>query len=202
MKTTIETKVLQAALHASATKDIRHYLKGVYVNFKTDTHFTCAGTDGHMLFVGIGQTDQLHTNDDLSGLSLIIPNEVIKKLDKKKPFVTFESLGDNRYILDDQIFTAIDGTFPDIGRVIPETLDSSQSAPSQYNPEYLVRAQKALNAYYQNKANKTYPLFQRGNESGIMHNGTNDAQVVIMPIRDSFYDKHAGAVQPFNRDYL
>jgi hypothetical protein len=202
MKTTIETKVLQAALHASATKDIRHYLNGVYVNFKTATRFTCAGTDGHMLFAGIGKTDEFDTNDDLSGLSLIIPNEVIKKLDKKKPFVTFESVGDNRYILDDQIFTAIDGTFPDIGRVIPASLDSSQSAPSQYNPEYLVRAQKALNAYYSKKATQTYPLFQRGNESGIMHNGANSAQVVIMPIRDSFYDKNAGAVQPFNRDYL
>ena len=90
MKTQIETKALQAALHASATKDIRHYLNGVYVNFKTATKFTCAGTDGHMLFACIGQIDEYDTNDDLSGLSLIIPNEVIKKLDKKNFFVTFE----------------------------------------------------------------------------------------------------------------
>ena len=201
MKTQIETKSLLAALNCSAIKDVRFYLQGVYVNFKTATRFTCASTNGHMLYVSIGQIDDV-SNDDLSGLSLIIPNDAIKKLDKKKNYVVFEVLGDNRYILDDQIFTAIDGKFPQISRVIPETLNDSEAAVSNYNPDYLVRAQKALNAYYQNKASTTYPMFQRGNESGIMHNGSNDCQVVIMPIRDSFYDKRAGAVQPFNRDFL
>ena len=202
MKTQIETKSLLAALNCSATKDIRYYLNGVYVNFKTATKFTCSGTDGHMLFVGIGQIDEYDTNDDLSGLTLIIPNEVIKKLDKKKFFVMFESLGDNRYILDDQIFTAIDGTFPQISRVVPETLNDSEIAVSSYNPEYLARAQKALNTYYQNKASTTYPMVQRGNLAGIMHAGSNECQVVIMPISNSFYDKKIGKVQPFNRDFL
>lgn len=202
MKTTIETKAIFAASITAAQKDIRYYLQGVYVNFKTASRFTCAGTDGHMLFVGIGHIDEIEGNDDLTGLSLIIPNEAIKKMDKKKPYVSFETLGDSRFIIDDQIFTAIDAKFPDIGRVIPATLDTSEIAPAQYNPEYLVRAQKALNTYYQNKAGTTYPLVQRGNNCGIMHAGANDAQVVIMPIRDSIYDKNVGTAQPFNRDYL
>ena len=201
MKTQIETKSLLAALNCTAVKDIRFYLQGVYVNFKTAERFTCSSTNGHMLYVSIGQIDNLY-NDDLSGLSLIIPNEVIKKLDKKKDYVNFEVLGDNRYIIDDQIFTAIDGTFPQISRVVPETLNDSEIAVSSYNPEYLVRAQKALNTYYQNKASTTYPIFQRGNASGVMHAGSNECQVVIMPINTTIYDKTIGKVQPFNRDFL
>jgi len=201
MKTQIETKSLLAALNCSATKDLRSYLNGVYVNFKTAERFTCASTNGHILFVSIGQIDNLY-NDDLTGLSLIIPNEIIKKLNKKKLFVVFESLGDNRYILDDQIFTAIEGKFLQISRVVPETLNDSEIAVSNYNPEYLARAQKALNTYYQNKSTTTYPMVQRGNLAGIMHAGSNECQVVIMPISNSFYDKKIGKVQPFNRDFL
>lgn len=202
MKTQIDTKSLLAALNCTAVKDIRFYLQGVYVTFKTRARFTCSGTDGHMLFVGVGFIYEQEDNDDLSGLSLIIPNEVIKKLNKKKDYVNFEVLGDNRYILDDQIFTAVDGKFPDIGRVIPDKLDASAQSPSQFNPELLVRAQKALNTYYQNKAGTTYPMVQRGSESGVMHAGSNACQVVIMPIRDSFYEKNTGTVLAFNRDYL
>lgn len=201
MKTQIETKSLLAALNCTAIKDIRFYLQGVYVNFKTPERFICSGTDGHMLFVGLGQIDNLY-NDDLSGLSLIIPNEIIKKLNKKKGYVHFETLGDNRYILDNQIFTAIDGKFPQISRVIPETLNDSEIAVSSYNPEYLARAQKALNTYYQNKSTITYPIFQRGNASGIMHAGSNECQIVIMPINTTIYNKTIGKVQPFNRDFL
>ena len=200
MKIELESKVLQAALHCTATKDIRFYLQGVNIKFFSKLQFTASGTNGHILFAGVGQAFEVDAPVDATGLTLIIPNEVIKKLDKKKPFVLFESLGDNRYILDDQIFTAIDGTYPDIGRVIPSIIDSAQT-PSTFNPEYLVKAQKALNTYYGLKPTTCYLLHQRGDDSAIMHAGGNDAQVIVMPIRGHTLSGH-DSIQPFNRDYL
>ena len=200
MKIELESKVLQAALHCAATKDIRYYLQGVHIKFFSKLQFTASGTNGHILFAGVGQALEIDDPVDATGLSLIIPYDVVKKLAKNKAFVYFETLGDNRYILDDQIFTAVDGTYPDISRVIPPVIDSAQT-PSTFNPEYLVKAQKALNTYYGNKPTTSYLLHQRGDDSAIMHAGGNNAQVIVMPIRGHVLAGH-DSIQPFNRDYL
>jgi len=200
MKTTIQASILHASAHCSAVKDIRHYLQGVHVKFFSKLQFTASATNGHMLFVGVGQAVEVSDSVDLTGLSLIIPIDVVKKIDKKKTLINFEVLGDNRFILDDQIFTPIDGKFPDISRVVPAVIDSEQK-PSTFNPEYLVKAQKALNTYYGSKADTCYLLHQRGDESAVMHAGADDAQVVIMPLRPHVLAGH-NAIKPFNRDYL
>ena len=38
--------------------------------------------------------------------------------------------------------------------------------------------------FYGDKKDKCYPLLQRGDSSGVVHTGRNDALVVVMPIRN------------------
>jgi len=88
----INANALRAAVHCSATKDIRHYLNGVYVNFKTEERAVVAGTDGHCLFVGIAETKD---TGELLGAALIIPNDALKKLDKRAQTVELTKIGEH-----------------------------------------------------------------------------------------------------------
>jgi len=196
----INANALRAAAHCAASKDIRHYLNGVYVNFKTEERATVAGTDGHFLFVCLADTQD---TGELLGTALIIPIDAIKKLDKKAQTVELSKIGENAYRLGDIVFTPVDGTFPDIGRVIPDEsiIASREIKPAIYNPDLLVRARKALQTYYSTKLDSVFQFAQYGDDCGIMHSGENCAQVVIMPIRANGV-QGSEAMQPFSRDYL
>jgi len=196
----INANALRAAVNCSATKDIRHYLNGVYVNFKTEDHATVAGTDGHCLFVCLADTQDM---GELLGTALIIPNDALKKLDKRAQSVELSKIGENAYRLGDIVFTPVDGTFPDIGRVIPDasTIASREIKPAIYNPDLLVRARKALQTYYGTKPTAVFQFAQYGDDCGIMHAGEHVAQVVIMPIR-AHGVQGSECVHAFNRDYL
>ena len=196
----INANALRAATHCAASKDIRHYLNGVYVKFKTEERATVAGTDGHCLFVCLADTQNV---GDLLGTALIIPNDALKKLDKRAQTVELTKIGENAFRLGDIVFTPVDGTFPDIGRVIPDEsiIASREIKPAIYNPDLLVRARKALQTYYSTKLDSVFQFAQYGDDCGIMHSGENCAQVVIMPIRANGV-QGSEAVQPFSRDYL
>jgi len=129
----INANALRAAAHCAASKDIRHYLNGVYVKFKTEERATVAGTDGHCLFVCLADTQNV---GDLLGTALIIPNDALKKLDKRAQTVELTKIGENAFRLGDIVFTPVDGTFPDIGRVIPDasTIASRELSPRSTTP--------------------------------------------------------------------
>ena len=101
------------------------------------------------------------------------------------------------------MFTPIDGQYPDIARVIPdsEQLAKREQKPAVYNTGYLASANKALQTYYGAKPDTTYQLNQYGDDAAIMHSGTNDVQVIVMPIRSNGR-VGSDTVQAFNRDYL
>ena len=196
----INANALRAATHCAASKDIRHYLNGVYVKFKTEERATVAGTDGHCLFVCLADTQNV---GDLLGTALIIPNDALKKLDKRAQTVELTKIGENAFRLGDIVFTPVDGTFPDIGRVIPDasTIASREIKPAIYNPDLLVKARKALQTYYGTKPTAVFQFAQYGDDCGIMHSGGHVAQVVIMPMRDNGVEG-SECVHAFNRDYL
>jgi hypothetical protein len=196
----ITANALRAAAHCTASKDIRQYLNGVYVNFKTEDRATVAATDGHFLFVGLADTQDM---GELLGTALIIPNDALKKLDKRAQTVELSKIGENAYRLGDIVFTPVDGTFPSIGPVIPDasTIASREIKPAIYNPDLLVRARKALQTYYGTKPTAVFQFAQYGNDCGIMHAGEHVAQVVIMPMHAKGV-QGAEAVHAFNRDYL
>lgn len=206
----IDAKPIRAALHCAANnKDLRTYLAGVYIKFKdapAGVKATVAGCDGHILFVALASAWS-HSDDNApkewAGASIIIPSDVIKKLDKKADEYDFEQISANVYKLDGIVFEPLDGTYPDISRVIPDstTLSAREPKAALYNPDLIVRAQKALQTHYGTKPTAVFQFAQYGDDCGIMHMGENSAQVVVMPIRANGVNGSA-TVQPFNRDYL
>jgi hypothetical protein len=199
MKITLKTSVLRAALLCSAKKDIRYYLQGICISFNHPEIAMVCGTNGHILFAGQCPIDVIEA-PDAYGFEIIVPGDVIKGLDKKAEVVmleTIDSMPKGHYVLGNTRFQAIDAKFPDISRVIPSRDSFPEQKASYFKPEYLCTANEALAMFYGDKKDKCYSLAQRGDASGVVHNGRNDALVVVMPMRND-----AGSYQGLNPDFM
>jgi hypothetical protein len=182
MKISIQASAIRAATICAAKKDIRYYLQGVYINVAHRDYATVCGTDGHVLFAGRATIENMA--GDLLPFNMIVPLDIVKKIDKRAAAVILESLPDGTYLLDGTRFAPLDGRFPDYSRVIPklDQIQPESAKPGHFDYALIVRGNDALNAYYGGKT-KVYPLEQRGNDSAVMHNGENVAVVVVMPMR-------------------
>ena len=193
MKITFKTSALFAALECSAKKDIRYYLQGINIQITKPFTGMVYGTDGHILFAG-----QLPYEGAVDvPLNLIIPTDAVKRLDKKAELTELEYDGQN-YLLGGARFVPLDGRYPDIGRVIPQIDHNTEQSPGTYNPDLLVRGRAALSLYLGVKPKDTFNFIQRGSDSAVMHAGTNECLVVIMPMRAGHEAPYAG----FNRSYM
>ena len=200
MKITLKTSVLRAALICSAKKDIRYYLQGVCVSINNPDVAMVYGTDGHILFAGQCPIDVIDA-PEAYGFQIIIPSDTIKAIDKKSEFIDLETIeggAKDYYLLGDARFQAIDARYPDISRVVParDAFSFGQTI-SYFDPELLVKGNEALAMYYGDKKGKVFPLSQRGDYSGAIHNNQNDAVVVVMPMRND-----AGNYQGLNPDFM
>lgn len=170
MRALLPKNVLQAMSILASKKDVRYYLNGVYV-IGTADKVRFVATDGHIL--------GLYLNEDLlpdENFDLIIPNEIIAKLEKNKEHEL--SFVEGKWQIDNLIFTPIDGKFPDYQRVLPRTEMTNEVA--QFNPDFIARFQKVGKMLVKNAV------------PTIAHNGTGSALVdiglpnfvgVMMPIR-------------------
>jgi hypothetical protein len=157
------------------------------------------GTDGHILFAGQSPIEVIEAPENY-GFDLIIPSDTIKAIDKKADFVTLvtiPSLPKDYYVLGNTSFQAIDARYPDISRVVPARDAFSELKVSYFDPELLVKGNEALAMFYGAKKGKVFPLSQRGDYSGAIHNNQNDAVVVVMPMRND-----AGIYQGLNPDFM
>ena len=208
MKIHLSASALRAAAICAAKKDIRYYLQGVSVQFAHADRAMVIGTDGRILFAGQAAyancEDQPFTVSKDAPVKFIIPLDVVKKISKKPAEVLFESLPDGRYMLDGNVFAPIDGAFPDYRRVIPtyDNVQALQTKPAQVDPDLLVRARDAMRAY-RNRPKAFFDVNWLGHTSstnatqGVMHDGTNECVVVVMPMRAND-DKYQG----LNPDYM
>jgi DNA polymerase-3 subunit beta len=199
MKITLKTSALRAALICAAKKDIRYYLQGICISINNPDVAMVYGTDGHILFAGQSPIEVIEAPENY-GFDLIIPSDTIKAIDKKADFVTLvtiPSLPKDYYVLGNTSFQAIDARFPDISRVVPARDAFSEQSISYFDPELLVKGNEALAMYYGTKKGKVFPLLQRGDYSGVIHNHTNDALVVVMPMRNE-----SGTYQGLNPDFM
>ena len=199
MKITLKTSVLRAALLCSAKKDIRYYLQGICISFNHPEIAMVCGTNGHILFAGQCPIETIEAPEAL-GFEIIVPGDVIKGLDKKADVVmleTIDAMPKGHYVLGNTRFQAIDARFPDISRVIPSRDAFSEQKASYFRPEYLCTANEALAMFYGDKKDKCYSLAQRGDASGVVHNGRNDALVVVMPMRNDADNYHG-----LNSDFM
>jgi DNA polymerase-3 subunit beta len=150
MKLSLKKSTLEAALLCAAVNDVRYYLKGAQIEILNDSgiwQVITTATDGHVLFNKIDYLTDTEPFNKVpeSAVNFVIPNDAIKaaikNADKKARFLTLE-YSNNKYILENVIFTPIDGKYPDYRRVIPLTLDGNIQ---QFNYEYLVKGNKTLN---------------------------------------------------------
>ena len=199
MKITLKTSVLRAALICAAKKDIRYYLQGVCVSINNPDVAMVYGTDGHVLFAG-QSVIVCHVAPENYGFDVIIPSDTIKAIDKKSEFIDLETIeggAKDYYLLGNARFQAIDARYPDISRVVPARDAFSEQTISYFDPELIVKGNEALAMYYGTKKGKVFPLSQRGDYSGAIHNNQNDAVVVVMPMRNE-----PGTYQGLNPDFM
>jgi hypothetical protein len=183
MKVSIEVKALKAAaLCAANKKDLRTYLQGVCLSINHRDTGMVYGTNGHILFAGQIALDWL-TEIPVPGYDIIIPVDAIKAIPKKNARVYLESLDNGSYLLGDKHFFALEGKYPDITRVVPKRGTFDNQAFAYINPEYICTANDALSTYYQTGKTKCFPLLMSSIGSSVIHNGRNDAVVVVMPMR-------------------
>jgi hypothetical protein len=199
MKITLKTSVLRAALICAAKKDLRYYLQGICISINGPDIAMVYGTDGHILFAGQCPIDVIDAPASY-GFQIIIPSDTIKAIDKKSEFIDLETIdggAKDYYLLGNARFQAIDARYPDISRVVPSRDSFSELKPSNFDPELLVKGNEALAMFYGAKKGKVFPLHQRGNDSGTIHNNQNDAVVVVMPMRSDI-----GTYQGLNPDFM
>jgi hypothetical protein len=183
----IKTALLHAALQCVAVKDIRYYLCGVHVYKPANSGYLfVTGLDGHQFFIG-------RQRADCPAFEIIIPSEIIKNAVKsagKDQFVNL-TLGDQSS-LGNQLFTPIDGKYPEISRIIPDeiSVDGATNAPdvnnlvAQFNPAYLLSCTKALNIASGKKKDVPVTVHHRGHNSLIILENMNlDTFCGIMPLR-------------------
>jgi hypothetical protein len=199
MKITLKTSVLRAALICAAKKDLRYYLQGICISINGPDIAMVYGTDGHVLFAGQCPIE-VHQAPEAYGFQIIIPSDTIKAIDKKAEFIDLETIeggAKDYYLLGNARFQAFDARYPDISRVVPARDSFAEQKISYFDPELLVKGNEALAIYYGAKKGKIFPLSQRGDSSGAIHNNQNDAVVVVMPMRND-----PGTYQGLNPDFM
>ena len=199
MKISLKTSVLRAALLCSAKKDLRYYLQGICISINGPDVAMVYGTDKHILFAGQCPIVVIDA-PEAYGFQIIIPSDTIKAIDKKSEFIDLETIeggAKDYYLLGNARFQAIDARYPDISRVVPARDAFSELKISYFDPELIVKGNEALAMYYGTKKGKVFPLSQRGDSSGDIHNNQNDAVVVVMPMRNE-----PGNYQGLNPDFM
>ena len=124
-----------------------------------------------------------HEKVEGDAVQIIIPTEIITKLDKKS--------GDHKLVQDDQgkwsidgiSFTPIDGKFPDYERVLPKQKMSNEVA--HFNPEYIARFVKVAKTLRSAKVAMV----------NISHNGQSGALVDV-----GIPDRFLGVMMPLRTD--
>jgi len=182
----VPVTALTAALTHAAKDDIRYYLNGVYLDAESGR---IVATDGHRLLVI--PCDAVRDGK----LGVILPRDAVdfvlttyRKMNKRDRvccaavvvtagpdfeltvrFATGQSYG----------CKAIDGRFPDYGRIIPRELDGT---PGSYNPEYILAASDALASL--TGSNHPARVFQNGPDKPcIVQHVNGPALAVVMPMR-------------------
>jgi hypothetical protein len=153
---TMQQNHLKAISNFKANKDTLRCLNGVFVEYCMTETRLCA-TDGHVLGL-LRSTANNHADNGVQ--SIIIPDDAIavmlKWKSKTEIIITVETEGAKyRATMGDNAvnFEAVDDTFPNYRRVIPDTVSG---LPCQFDPDLLVKFKRASEALFNKpKTNST-----------------------------------------------
>lgn len=195
---TLKTSQLKAAMHCTAVKDVRFYLNGVLLECCANGDVHIVSTNGAILFAGLICAPNVawSENPQRGPWRMIVPRDAIATAMKsalgKKGMVHLQAMPDGRYMLNDTVFTPIDGTFPDWRRVCPShaALAHRGEKPAQLNPDLLVQCADALRDWFSIGQEKVPGyLHMCGTEAAVMSGSDCTAFTVIMPVRMDALDK-------------
>ena len=166
--------VLTAMAHLAGKKDIRYYLNGVLMEVNND-YIRCVATDGHV--IGVFQQKNMG-GDQGEPFSVIVPHDVIDKLDKKKLQHTLTK-NDDGFVIDNIGFKGIDGKFPDYERVFK--MDKISGEVAQFNPDFIARFVKVGKAL--GMKHPMPVISHNGGKSALVSIGREDFVGLMMPYR-------------------
>jgi hypothetical protein len=199
---TLNVAFLKAALLFASDEETRYYLKGVHLLRRAD-HLRITATDGHRLFCAMQTLDE--PGDDFD---IILPRDGLKKaltgLHRATEFlgldlewqstVTLNPI--KRATLNDVSMHPIDGTFPDVARVVPDA-GSISGEVAFFNPLYLADIGKAAKTL--GSGAMDFHLGYNGESPALItFGGTGstfgEAFAVLMPYRCRVNPIHSAAV--------
>ena len=174
---------LLAAFECSADKDIRPYLNGVLIEVRNGGAFV-VGCDGTIICV-IKQ----HAGA-VPDFSVIVPNDVIKRINKKSDTIelTYEEDKD-RWTIDGIRFAPLEGRYPDWRRVMSEPDDVQHKF--QIHPDLFNSGFKAVKTFYGAKVIPDILSCEKGS-AVIMHAGDDVFVIKIMGIRSNHQPQYVG----------
>ena len=147
----ITTNQLKAAVMMAATKDVRFYLKGVFVGVTEDGSVHIKATDGVVAFEDVAPNKCVTQKGPFS---IIVPLDCAKLAAKTKgPVVKISPLPDGKYLIGDIVFSPIDGLFPDVDRIFARRDSSFDNTVAHYDYELLARCQIAMRTALGSKNN-------------------------------------------------
>ena len=184
MNITINKGILAAAALVAPTKDIRYYVKGVCV-FQRNNIVYVTATDGSSLFIDTLPDAEPAEQD----FEVIIPIDTVKHALKAKinDFRLVKQSSNGVWAIGPSAFEPIDGKFPDVLRVIPESISGEFA---NFDFERLAIAQKALRLATGLKCG-FFHLSNNG-EGGVsvMRGNSKFPLMVIMPLRSTAVNRY------------
>ena len=167
----ISVKALKAALVFAATDGDRDYLNSVCIEF-TKHGALAVSSNGHCLVVCQASSSMQKPETEYAGISIIIPRCTIYSAMILSEYSTTEyatlafDVENNAASLESVPFIPINALFPQWRLIFPHKL-SAETA--QFNPKYLVGAEKALAIYSQTE--------DKLPSNKVHHNGSDPALV-------------------------
>ena len=195
MQLTIPTNLIKASIHCVAKKDIRYYLQGALFEYTSmDKKLRVISTDGNIMSC----FSVFYPEGDQADFSVIVPLDTLKGAAKERtPAVTLMQADNGVWLFAGVVFKPVDGRYPDYRRVIPAR-DSLSGTVGKYDAELLIRAQDAMRDLRKSK-NGAFEFVQNGARGpAVMHDGTDDAIVIVMPWQTTKRDDPAPTYAGFN----
>ena len=179
---------LSAPLACAAIKDVRYYLEGVFLEVTRTGDVHLVGTNGACLFAGLIAAPNVQWTDtpQAGPWQMIIPSATVKAAIKEcKGIVELRALPDGRYTIGSQVFSPVDGSYPDWRRITPSAaiLDARGEKPAQFDPDLLVKCRDALKYWHQGGPKFAAHLHAHGTQAAVMTGADMTGFCVVMPWR-------------------
>jgi len=198
----INPAYIKAALVCASTEETRYYLKGVCFQ-KRGNIMRMISTDGHRLFVAV-QTLDPEVNEIGPDFDVILPLADLKKgltgVTSKVEFITCGfQLNDaadrvTSATVNNVSMTPVDGSYPDVTRLLPNDRAAENTEPVQFNATYvgdMAKIAKALGL----RGNNVHIQHCGGSPAIISFGGRDDVMALLMPIRTGHDDGPLGTIR-------